>query len=116
MPIYTTELFWDCECEVKYIHPKSEVKCAKCGAMAADQPDSRSDEVIRHLNHEGYTHLYRAQAVHDGQKWLMVVRAKDRDEARQLVSVRTSIPVDAIKIDYPIIFMGEVSVVTIEEV
>ena len=41
--------FWDCNCEHYYIHPKSVTRCKRCGARAADQPDSRVTEVMRML-------------------------------------------------------------------
>jgi Zn finger protein HypA/HybF involved in hydrogenase expression len=43
--IETDPRYWDCECEDKYIHPKSDKKCKKCGAHQDDMPDSRVDEV-----------------------------------------------------------------------
>ncbi len=38
--------YWDCECEVRYIHNKKEEKCEKCGAIREEQPDSRLNEVM----------------------------------------------------------------------
>jgi len=46
LTIETTEKYWDCECEVNYIHPRSQKACFKCCAIAAEQPDSRVDEVL----------------------------------------------------------------------
>lgn len=44
--IKTDPNFWDCECKGNdYIHPKSQKRCKKCGARAADQPDSRVNEI-----------------------------------------------------------------------
>jgi len=44
----TTELFWDCECDEHYIHPKTETFCAVCYASySADMPDSMNDEVMQ---------------------------------------------------------------------
>ena len=45
----TTEQFWDCECEVNYIHPKSLLVCPRCGAHQDDRPDSRTNEVFAAL-------------------------------------------------------------------
>lgn len=45
--------FWDCECEENYIHPKSQSECAKCGARAEEQPDSRADELPQSLEEAG---------------------------------------------------------------
>jgi hypothetical protein len=42
----TTPLFWDCECEEDFIHPRHKIKCDKCGKERWDQPDSRYIEVI----------------------------------------------------------------------
>ena len=44
---WTTQLFWDCECVINFIHPKATLSCDKCGAVEEDgQPDSRVTEVI----------------------------------------------------------------------
>lgn len=40
-----TPLFWDCECDGTYIHPKTQARCRKCGARADDQPDAHPNEV-----------------------------------------------------------------------
>lgn len=37
--------FWDCECEGRYIHPKTHLVCPVCSALEADMPDSRLDEI-----------------------------------------------------------------------
>ena len=42
----TTEQFWDCECEVNYIHPKSVLVCPRCKACRDERPDSRMNEVF----------------------------------------------------------------------
>lgn len=42
----TTEQFWDCECDVNYIHPKSVSVCPRCGAVSEERPDSRTNEVL----------------------------------------------------------------------
>lgn len=44
---FTTPFYWDCECPKDYIHPKGTVfQCSVCGAIQADQPDSRLNEVL----------------------------------------------------------------------
>ena len=43
--VETTDLYWDCECEKNYIHPKAHIHCLLCGARVEDQPDSRVNEV-----------------------------------------------------------------------
>ena len=43
--IYTTKLYWDCECPKNYINHSFITKCEICGAHKADQPDSRLDEL-----------------------------------------------------------------------
>ena len=48
---YTTSLFWDCECEERYIHPFHLRECPACGVWREDAPDARLMEVIR-LAHE----------------------------------------------------------------
>jgi len=42
---FTVPTHWDCECESKYIHPKSQERCKRCGAHRDEQPDSRAIEV-----------------------------------------------------------------------
>ena len=49
---FTTEYFWDCECRNDYIHPKTELKCGKCGWEHHEMPDSRTIEVIMMLKGE----------------------------------------------------------------
>ena len=46
---FTTEYFWDCECEKHYIHPKTEEKCNVCNFYHHEMPDSRTKEVIMML-------------------------------------------------------------------
>ena len=41
----TTDLYWDCECEDSYIHPRSEEICGSCGTKREDGPDSHVSEV-----------------------------------------------------------------------
>jgi len=43
----TTSLFWDCECEENYIHPKDDALCPRCNTYRDDQPDSMVSEVAR---------------------------------------------------------------------
>ena len=57
----TTSLYWDCECEKGYIHPKAESNCYLCGCQSDDQPDSRVEEVELagfSFNVEGYKYYY----------------------------------------------------------
>jgi hypothetical protein len=43
----TNEEYWDCECEEKYIHKKSESSnCSICGAEEDSQPDSIDSEIV----------------------------------------------------------------------
>jgi hypothetical protein len=44
--IILTPLFWDCECEHNFIHPKSQPTCSICEAEVDEQPDSRVDEIL----------------------------------------------------------------------
>lgn len=44
---YTTDKFWDCECEKNYIHPKEEDYCEECHTRQEYQPDSIVEEVIK---------------------------------------------------------------------
>ena len=49
MKIELNENYWDCECQVDYIHHKAVLVCNICGADRDGQPDSRADEVLNHL-------------------------------------------------------------------
>ena len=40
------ENFWDCECETRYIHPKSHEACRECFARREEQPDSIEVELL----------------------------------------------------------------------
>jgi hypothetical protein len=44
--LFSTPLFWDCECGDRYIHPRAENVCPSCGAEAQNQPNSRVDAVL----------------------------------------------------------------------
>lgn len=44
--IYTTSLFWDCECQWDYIHPVTKTCCEKCNAISGEQSNSRINEVV----------------------------------------------------------------------
>lgn len=33
-----TDEYWDCECKINFIHPRSDNFCMKCKAERADQP------------------------------------------------------------------------------
>ena len=50
----TTEAFWDCNCCLNYIHPKSSGACNQCGAdydsYPHDYPDSRLEELKEPCN------------------------------------------------------------------
>ena len=48
----TTEYFWDCECEMNFIHPKCVWQCSRCGADQDERPDSRMNEVFAQLMSE----------------------------------------------------------------
>jgi len=52
--IQTTPLYWDCECETNFIHPKNEKRCKKCKAHQNDQPDSRLNDVEKHIETKLY--------------------------------------------------------------
>lgn len=43
--VTTDPMYWDCECEIGYIHSKDVNFCRECGAWSEDQPDSRADEI-----------------------------------------------------------------------
>ena len=37
--------YWDCECDINYIKPKSLKQCEECGYSHDECPDSRESEV-----------------------------------------------------------------------
>ncbi len=41
----TTDRYWDCECEFRYIHSRNVDNCLRCGAVRESQPDSRINEL-----------------------------------------------------------------------
>jgi len=53
--IETTPDYWDCDCEVNYIHKKTNtLECSFCQSSQEEQPDSRVNEVNKHL----FTQVY----------------------------------------------------------
>jgi len=49
--VITDPNYWDCECDVDYIHHISEVEpCEKCGADPDEQPNSRVNEIVKAFN------------------------------------------------------------------
>ncbi len=46
---FTTSLFWDCECEERFIHDFTTRECPACGVRSEDAPDARVDEVLRNV-------------------------------------------------------------------
>lgn len=43
-----TDEYWDCECKINFVHPQSESFCMRCHAERADQPNSRTTEVLKY--------------------------------------------------------------------
>ena len=43
--VVLSEDFWDCECEMNYIHPNSELFCQTCDVEKVNQPPARMNEV-----------------------------------------------------------------------
>ena len=43
--IVLDENHWDCECDVRYIHPNKMLWCPYCRVRKQDQPQSRRNEV-----------------------------------------------------------------------
>lgn len=43
--INLSSLYWDCDCEHQFIHPREQEYCPFCKAKAIDQPDSRIGEL-----------------------------------------------------------------------
>ena len=41
----TTDLFWDCDCEQRYIRPADMPTCENCGADQDECPPSRINEI-----------------------------------------------------------------------
>ena len=46
MTIETTSQYYDCECDVDYIHVPMAPGCPNCKAQYHEQPDSRVNEVL----------------------------------------------------------------------
>lgn len=46
LPVETTDKYWDCECDVKYVHPVSHYFCKVCGVDREGSPSSKLSEVI----------------------------------------------------------------------
>ena len=50
---FTDDYYWDCACDGDCVHPKTELKCDKCGTTFdnndPDIPDSHRTEVISHI-------------------------------------------------------------------
>lgn len=44
-PIVLDEEHWDCECDVRYIHPNGMLWCPFCRTRKQDQPQARANEV-----------------------------------------------------------------------
>lgn len=62
----TTKHFWDCECDIHYIHPSDECNyCVRCRARKDDQPDSRVNEVEKMLSNDGNHDFF----FHDCHVW-----------------------------------------------
>ena len=47
--IKLTSLFWDCECEHRFVHRAHEIVCPQCGARREDQPDSHIAELLTYF-------------------------------------------------------------------
>ncbi len=41
----TNPNYWDCDCDINYIHPKTVPVCPRCEARAETQPDARQEEI-----------------------------------------------------------------------
>lgn len=41
--------YWDCDCDVDYIHSINKAHCDKCNAFEEDSPNSREDEVKKYF-------------------------------------------------------------------
>ena len=47
--VITIDLFWDCECQERYIHYRGlKTLCLRCSTRAEDAPASRLEEVARY--------------------------------------------------------------------
>lgn len=42
---YTDDEYWDCECDVRYIHPNTMKRCPFCGVSQEEAPESRTVEI-----------------------------------------------------------------------
>ena len=48
MDVITDSDYWDCECDVNYIHTLFSTKCSLCRALKEDQPESRVEEIAKY--------------------------------------------------------------------
>ena len=75
----TTDLYWDCNCVVNYIHEKAtEHHCVICGVKETDGyvPDSVISEVIEHLENYLSTPGLKGDAcVQDAEQNLQILRS-----------------------------------------
>ena len=47
-PFVTTTLFWECECQQRYLSPRSQEQCPDCRIHRSDAPDARLNEIWSH--------------------------------------------------------------------
>ena len=48
----TNDNYWDCDCEVNYIHKIKKSDCSLCGALEIDRPPSRQTEINGFIKEE----------------------------------------------------------------
>ena len=60
--VLTDAHYWDCECDLDYIHHISDVEpCEKCGSDPDDQPNSRVNEIVNAFEEETGSDLDEAR-------------------------------------------------------
>lgn len=81
--IFATD-YWDCECELDYVHNKAETSCNRCLAFAEDCPDSRVDEVKKFLEMEYSDLVYQIEVVDCFGRYEIARLLKISDEVKKL--------------------------------
>jgi len=81
----TTELYWDCECNTRFIHSKAvTMECTRCGTVEADQPDSHRTEAVQMLQAKINAGLARVQSLTTALRALHAEANKPEPEGEKL--------------------------------
>lgn len=81
--IFATD-YWDCECELDYVHNKEEFYCNRCSAYAEDCSDSRVDEVKKFLEMEYNDLVHQIEVVDCFGRYEIARLLKISEEVKKL--------------------------------